>query len=192
MRFSLVIIFLYLCSNLQSQSIPDSIPVFKSIKKIEVADSLVLALKLKRKSLEQFPEEIKNYTSLRYLDLSGNKITRIPRWITDLNTLEYLKLSGNDFTRIDSTLMGVGLKYLDFGNNELDSIPDFISDFDDLEYLILWSNNLVYFPESLGKLSKIKKLDLRGMSISYEVQNPIKESLPQAKCYFDIPCNCHD
>lgn len=192
MRFSFFILSLYLFSSLQSQGIPDSIPVYKNIKKIDVSDSLVIAIKLKHKGYEMFPEEIRKYSSLRYLDLSGNKINILPVWLKELKSLEYLKLSGNDFTRIDSSLVKLDLKYLDFGNNELDTIPDYIGEFNNLEYLILWSNNLVYFSDQLGKLSEMKKLDLRGMSIPYDVQYPIKESLPKAKCYFDIPCNCHD
>lgn len=193
MFFRCTILLLSLNSSiLFAQKIPDTIVVFKNLKAINCSPDSVQAVALKRKGFVSFPKELKTFTNLQYLDLTGNKIDKIPSWVDELDKLKYLKLTGNRFHRIDTLLTGLPLKYLDFGNNHLDSVPDYIDRFEDLEYLILWSNDLVYFSERLNTLKQLKKLDLKGMSISYEIQDPIKESLPDTKVYFDFPCNCHD
>lgn len=192
MLFRLFFLLFVLSISLSAQDIPDTVVVYKSLEKIHIPDSNVIALKLKRKGFHQIPDSILKYSKLKYLDLSGNKLKEIPSWLNQLDSLEYLKLTGNKIAKINPDLSVLPLKYLDLGNNQLDSLDESIGQFNSVEYLILWSNNLYYFSDQLDALTLLKKFDLRGMSISYDEQDRIKELLPKAKIYFDVPCDCHD
>lgn len=192
MFYRLLITCLTLSLTVFSQQIPDSVLVFKSLDKINVSDSNVVALKLKRKGYKSVPDSLSKYENLKYLDLSGNKITEIPSWLNQFDSLQYLKLTGNKIRSINPDLSQLPLNYLDLGNNQLDSLTDSIGQFNSIEYLILWSNNLYSFSDSLTQLGNLVKLDLRGMSISYDEQDRISELLPKTRIHFDPPCNCHD
>ena len=78
----------------------------------------VYHLKLRRKSLTQFPQELSYFPNLKVLDLSKNKITTIPDSLAFLSNLIKLNLS----------------------KNQIEFIPETINELTDLEELDLWDN----------------------------------------------------
>ena len=94
--------------------------------------------------------------SLKYLDLSYNKIIEIPKEIGQLTSLKKLYLT----------------------NNKIIEIPKEIGLLISLNYLILLYNKIVIIPEEIGQLTSLKYLNLK--------YNYIKEIAKLNNCEFYI------
>ncbi|XP_044464771.1 receptor-like protein 6 [Mangifera indica] len=142
-------------------------------------------------NLSEFPNILKNFNQLRYLDLSENKISgQIPNWMWEIgrNTLVYLNLSHNYLTNIkklplknldildlnSNKLQGSlpipppSLTVLFLSNNKLSGeIPDLICNKSVLEILDLSNNSFSgSIPICLGNFSYLRVLDLRKNKFS--------------------------
>jgi len=117
--------------ELRSEFYPKSIGFIYKNEKIS-------GLSLYYYDLEKVPETLKAFSSLEFLDLSGNKLQTLPLWI------DYFK----------------NLKYLNLLANKLNSLPNEIGNLKNLEYLNLSFNNLKKLPETITNLPKLKTLYL--------------------------------
>lgn len=102
-----------------------------------------------------------NFTSLEYLDLSGNDLfSKLPYWLFNLSGLSYMNLGGNRFQgQIPSALLNIrNLHTLILWDNMLSGkIPDWLGQFGNLHYLILSHNLLTSsIPMTLGNLSSLR------------------------------------
>jgi Leucine-rich repeat (LRR) protein len=104
------------------------------------------------------------------LDLSKNKFEIFPLEICRLENLQTLAANRNYFERI----------------------PDCIEYCSQLEELDLWDTPVVYFPATMQKLKKLKKLDLQGVRYNLKFQENLKMQLPGTIIQFDSPCDCMD
>ena len=121
----------------------------------------IRALKLEE-NLEVFPEEIFTLSeTLELLDMSGNRLSSLP----DLSRLKKLKIaffSQNNFEIFPDAfkechnLYMLGLKSNAIAQFDEDILPLSIS------WLILTDNRLTRLPDSIGKLTKMRKFPLAG------------------------------
>jgi Leucine-rich repeat (LRR) protein len=169
----------------------DTMKGYTSIDEAKANPDKVIKLVLSKKKLTEFPEEIRQFKNLQYLDLGKNKLTAIPNWISELPYLQALILSHND---IDSLNPQIGmlkhLKWLTMNRDPLNAIPDAIGGLTELRYIDMWGDNISYFSSALSKLTDLKSLDLRDILINQETQSIIKGYLPQTTIYFSPACSC--
>lgn len=121
-----------------------------------------------------------NFTSLEYLDLSGNDFfSKLPSWIFNLTGLSYLNLEENRFLgQIPNTLLNLrNLHYLLLGSNQLSGpIPNWLGQHESLRYLVLRENSFTGpIPTTLGNLSSLIDFDV----ISNDLTGSLPESLGQ-------------
>ncbi|XP_044465935.1 receptor-like protein 33 [Mangifera indica] len=153
--------------------------------------SQLLYLMLSGCNLSEFPDTLRSFNQLRYLDLSENKISgQIPNWMWEIgmDTLAYLNLSFNYLTNIEklplenlfildlnsNKLRGSlpippsSLRVLFLSNNKLSGeIPDLICNKSALEILDLSNNTFSgNIPICMGNFSYLHVLDLRKNKLS--------------------------
>ncbi len=153
----------------------------------------VYKLKLNKKKLTEFPQEILQLKNLNYLEVEKNKIKEIPNEIGQLQYLQHVSFSKNKIATFPKGLCELKhLKNLILNQNEIDGLPKEIGQLTALERLDMWSNDLGDFPDELGELKEtLKWMDLRVILISFDEQKRIHELLPKSKIYIDPACNCN-
>jgi len=110
---------------------------------------------------------IGNLTSIKKLDLSGNKLTELPETIGNLNSLHNLNLFWNILTKLPETIGFLTLlKELKLGNNKLKELPEAIGNLRLLQKLDLNNNQITGLPESIGNLTSLQKLDLSNNQVT--------------------------
>ncbi|HTA83706.1 MAG TPA: leucine-rich repeat domain-containing protein [Bacteroidia bacterium] len=151
----------------------------------------VLKLVLTKKKLTTFPEEIRQFKNIQYLDLSKNKLSSVPSWISELSSLQTLILSHNDIDSLEPQIgMLKHLKWFIMNRDPLDAIPDAIGGLTELRYLDMWGDDIAYFPAALSKLTNLKEFDLRDILINQETQTTIQSYLPKTTIFFSPACSC--
>jgi Leucine-rich repeat (LRR) protein len=152
----------------------------------------VIKLVLSKKKLKEFPEEIRKFTNLQYLDLSKNSIKEVPQWIGELKSLQEIILSRTKIETLPSEFGSLThLKYFIMNRSALQSLPTQIGYLTELESMDLWDDNLSSFPPELKKLKdNLKILDLRDVLVPDQVQAALKSYLPNTTIYFSPTCPC--
>ncbi|RMG21444.1 MAG: hypothetical protein D6732_27315 [Methanobacteriota archaeon] len=162
----------------------------------------IIGLSINSFSLEQIPDEIFSFDTLKFLYLAYNKIKEIPSAISEMKNLVSLSLKGNklkELPLLPSTITSLDvsknrisghvklnlpeIRKLNLGDNEIEDI-----NFDSLpqgsvDELNLSANLLKVLPESLSHLS-IKKLDLKGNLLT----SP-DNFIPRSITYLDLSKN---
>ncbi|KAL0321715.1 UNVERIFIED_CONTAM: Light-harvesting complex-like protein 3 isotype 1, chloroplastic [Sesamum calycinum] len=135
-------------------------------------------LRLSRCSLRLITSvDFVNFTSLRVLDLSGNKFNSfLPHWIHNLGNLVHLDLSDCGlYNQFPTTLQNMTrLRYLNLSSNNFNStFPNWFTRFRNLEVFSI-SDNLVRgeLPSSIGNWTSLVTLDLS--------QNQLEGMLPES------------
>lgn len=192
MKFFLNILLITLCFSSLAQNPWYNLVTYNSLESTkEMENDQIEKLILKGEKLTSFPEELKKFTSLKYLDLTKNKIGTIPDWISELHELECLILNKNQIDSLPPSLfLLTNLKVLQLGSNNIKVIPDEIEKLSNLEILDLWNNEIERISDGISKLEKLRKLDLRAILYNQEQQDYIQGLLPNTKIDFDPPCNC--
>jgi Leucine-rich repeat (LRR) protein len=129
-----------------------SLTVYTDLKKANRDPEKVEILDLSGKGMKKFSEELKNFTNLRELNLSGNCFVTIPAWIEKCEKLEVLKLE-------------VAC---------LESIPTQLANLEKLKELSLLGNKLQKLDLELNRLNKLEKLNL---SVCFLKEIPRLDSL---------------
>ena len=116
-------------------------------------------LDLSNCGLESIPEEVFEFTDLRFLDLSNdlycdedykNKIEVIPSRISNLKNLTKLNLANNSVSTISEEISRIKpLKYLDISNNKLVHLSEKIVNMPNLKELILEENPFDLLPPEI-------------------------------------------
>lgn len=171
----------------------DTIRAYTSLEEAKAYPDKVIKLVLTKHKLTEFPEELRQFKNLQYLDLSKNKIKTVPIWIGELTSLQKLVLSKND---IDSLPPAIGklvnLKFFIMNRDPLALLPNEIGSLTQLRYIDMWGDNIGYFPSELSKLTNLKAFDLRVILISDDEQATLKGYLPHTIIYFSPTCSCKD
>ena len=144
--------------------------VYKDLSSALKNPQKVYHLKLRRKSLTQFPQELSSFPNLKVLDLSKNKITTIPDSLAFLSNLIKLNLS----------------------KNQIELIPETINELTNLEELDLWDNFIEVLPRSLENLKSLNIIDIRGVALSYTKHTNYASMLKGVNVLMSPPCNCQE
>ncbi|VDM42227.1 unnamed protein product, partial [Toxocara canis] len=122
--------------------------------------------------VSDLPEEIKECTQLKILDLSSNPITRLPPTITLLTSMTHLGLNDISLTQMPVDIGRLkNLRSLEVRENLLRTIPPSISQLTQLQRLDLGHNELDDLPAEIGLLLNLQEL--------YVDQNDL-EALPES------------
>lgn len=127
-------------------------------------------LDLSRNLIQKLPDNIGNFSSLRWLDLHSNRLESVPESIGGLARLTHLNLSNNHLTSagLPSTLgFLTSLKCLNLGINQLDTLPPTIVALDNLQELGLFNNLFIKLPEFLTILSNLTKVNMKQNPLLY-------------------------
>lgn len=191
-RIFVLIIFFLLPVLLSAQTDTIERPrVYANLARALAEADEVKILKLSRKKLKKFPEEILQFKNLEKLDLSGNKIKVLPPQINQLKNLKEIDLSRNKLKKLPKEIGELhNLEKLVLNRNPIDSLPDEISKLENLQVLDMWSTELAILPESIKKLDNLKLVELRGILFNREQQDYMNSLLPDAIINFSPPCNC--
>ena len=123
--------------------------------------SVIYSLNLSRSLLEQFPQEILQLTSLKFLILDENFISVIPKNIACLKNLEMLSISNNRLESIGAYVRKlVHLTYLNLAKNCITTLIDDLRQLKSLETLLLQENRFDKLPLYLHEFTKLKELGL--------------------------------
>tara|TARA_Y100000589_G_scaffold262387_1_gene252661 strand:- start:286 stop:882 length:597 start_codon:yes stop_codon:yes gene_type:complete len=193
---TLVVFFLFVSLNTFSQKLYSDSAYKRVVPYNNLFDAIsdtgsVIKLILKKKKLLSFPREIFNMIELEYLDLSKNKIDSIPEEIENLKNLRVLILSKNKLKKIPAELYKLKkLKILDLSSNDISKLPKGIKDLNQLEELNLWNTSVDNLPIDIDKVNTLRLVDMRGVLLSFEIQEELLETLPKVKLFLSPPCNC--
>ncbi|XP_077281852.1 leucine-rich repeat 47 [Temnothorax americanus] len=127
---------------------------------------------LDRKS---FDRQILRLQSLKFLDLSDNKLSYLPREVGALPNLQRLVLSRNNLGKspgskwawLEQTAVKRTLRFLDISDNSLTELPIQIRNLNALAHLKVSQNELTYLPHNIGALRNLKVLDVARNRLSY-------------------------
>ncbi len=151
--------------------LPDTIGDLASLEFLDVRTNLLIALpisignlhKLKvlecyRNHISRVPDSIKYMQSLQHLDIQANGLNFLPE--CRLQSLTILKLQDNRLVSIDTLCTIIALKELYVGRNNITTLPAKLGKLKNLEILDIHGNKtLRAFPDSIGKLRKLRCLD---------------------------------
>ncbi|XP_029661432.1 leucine-rich repeat protein 1 [Formica exsecta] len=136
-----------------------------------MTEQLVLS-GLDRKS---FDRQILTLQSLRFLDLSNNKISFLPKELGTLPHLQALNLSCNNLGKsvrskwawLEQTALRNNLDFLNISNNLLTELPVQIGWLKALRELKIRDNMLKQLPQNIGTLNKLQLLDVAKNNLMF-------------------------
>ena len=171
----------------------ETFPVYDWAELKKCNPDTIYGISLEKLKLDKVPKDLERFTNLRHLNLSKNKLNELPDFIGKMIFLEQLDLSKNKFEIFPLEICRLeNLQTLAANRNYFERIPDCIEYCSQLELLDLWDTPVVYFPATMQKLKKLKKLDLQGVRYNLKFQENLKMQLPWTTIQFDSPCNCMD
>jgi Leucine-rich repeat (LRR) protein len=151
----------------------------------------VYRLHLKRKKLNDLPDDIFRLRNLQELDISKNKFKELPWEIAKLKNLKRLIAIKNKMETVHPAIGKMkNLKHLILNQNDLKTLPPEIADCEELEYIDLWSNEISSFPKTMKKMVSLKEVDLRVIQFTPTEMERIKEALPNVQIHVSNDCNC--
>jgi Leucine-rich repeat (LRR) protein len=136
--------------GIEAQLLPADYGRFMALEDLDLTGNI---------GLSAFPDIYRN-TALKKLSLIGNQIT-----LDDLpdkaSSLEYLNVMGNKITRVPEQIGNFSrLQRVIFSNNSLESIDPAIGKLSRLEELSFYNCGLSSLPASIEQLTSLKQIDL--------------------------------
>lgn len=153
----------------------------------------VLSLDCSGQKWDSLPLEIFQFTNLKALDLSKNKLSQISEQFNCFQAIEKLNLGRNKFENFPLVICQLPhLKTLHFDRNQITLLPEQIADLQELEYLDLYANGIEQFGEGIFLLPALKVLNIEGVMYGTVFAKQFIARLPQTKVLIDPPCKCLD
>ncbi|MBC7712052.1 MAG: hypothetical protein H7177_01845 [Rhizobacter sp.] len=123
-----------------------------------------------------FPEDISILKRLKKISLISTKISVIPKEIFQLPELKYLSLKNNRLSALPELETKSHLKQLILGRNYLNAkaLDSFFNEIPNLHFLDLGHNYITEIPESLYRLTKLKRLNLENNKL-HDIPLKLKE-----------------
>ncbi|KAK4427318.1 putative disease resistance protein RGA1 [Sesamum alatum] len=136
-------------------------------------------LKLRESGLQEITRGIENLIHLRYLDLSGNKLTtQVLGRICKLYNLQTLNLSHCGLKEVPSVIGNlIHLRHLDVSRNrDIQELPETICNLHDLETLDLsYCGRLTALPEGIDRLVNLRHLPNDHAEILYQIPQGLEQ-----------------
>jgi hypothetical protein len=142
--------------------------VYRSLDEALLEKSCVQILDLSGQKLTSIPKFINQFPHLKELYLNDNEIRQLPPELFDCQNLTTLQLNDNLLDIIPNEILNLeDLQNLDLGNNLLEDLPSNIFGLSHLVSLNLSKNpmSMYTFPEEIGLLKWLQKLNLNSLSI---------------------------
>jgi internalin A len=106
------------------------------------------SLDLGSMSLTELPEQIKEITWLKRLNLSFNSLTKLPTWLKQLSNLETLDLRGNQLSELFPGLSELqNLQSINLRNNRFTILPIELRELKKLTFISVDNNVIEVIPE---------------------------------------------
>ncbi|EMF83368.1 leucine rich repeat protein [Leptospira weilii serovar Topaz str. LT2116] len=164
------LIFAYYHDNEESEVIFDSSgkiqnPLYpeltkKGIDLSKLYNSEHKSMEVDDRSLEEIPDEIKDYPDLKSLKLY-TKVAKLPNTIGNLKNLKELSIYSEKLTEFPIDICGLtNLEYLYIWTKKIGKLPEEIGNLANLNHLNLSGNKLKNLPKDFSKLTRLKKLNL--------------------------------
>ncbi len=135
--------------------------------------SSIKKLDLAGNKIKKLPNEIKKMIKLEKLNLFSSDLKTLPFWISKLSKLEDLNLMSNQLTEIPMAIKNLkSLKKLNLSGNKIKKIPNWIENLNNLKILDIGFNNIEKINPSLCNL-----LNLEHLSIAYNQIKSLPDSL---------------
>ena len=151
----------------------------------------VYGITFEKMKLKSLPDELKNFTQIKRLNLGKNKLVKIPNYVGDMSNLTYLNAERNQLTSFPIVVCRLtALEQLIVNRNNISEVPACIEYATGLEYIDVYDNPITKLPESLMNMGNLKKIDFTGIRFSPKFQDSWKERLPSVELIFDAPCDC--
>jgi uncharacterized protein (TIGR02996 family) len=114
------------------------------------------------RTLTTLPDNLRQLTALRSLNLHSTGLTELPDWIGDLTNLEFLGVGANRLSSLPESIGNLRRlrRFVCISTEALEQLPDGIGRLAMLEFLQLSFNRLKAIPDSIGNLSNLRELDL--------------------------------
>ncbi|KAF0482763.1 leucine rich repeat protein [Gigaspora margarita] len=146
-------------------------------------------LELKSNLLKQLPENFKELENLAKLDVSNNQLTSLPNDIVKCSRLTHLIASNN---KLESIPPKFGQLYrlitLNLRQNQINNLPVDFGKLTNLIDLDLSYNELVLLPESLGSLKKLTDIKINNNPSLMAIPDTLQK-LSQIKKIYLQHCN---
>lgn len=153
----------------------------------------VYAIDASKMKWEIVPDEMKVFTSLRYLNLSKNKLVSIPEYFSTFSNLKVLDLTKNQLLSFPVVLCKMPqVQKLHVARNKIEMIPSCIQYMSGLKILDIWDNPITSLPEEFALLGNLTAVDMRGIMLAGDFQEKWIKRMPNVKWYFEVPCHCVD
>eukprot|EP01114_Cavostelium_apophysatum_P007339 TRINITY_DN1942_c0_g1_i1.p1 TRINITY_DN1942_c0_g1~~TRINITY_DN1942_c0_g1_i1.p1 ORF type:complete len:1639 (+),score=512.30 TRINITY_DN1942_c0_g1_i1:223-5139(+) len=127
----------------------------KSLRTVRFEDNLIPTL----------PDSIGDFTNLRELSLSGNKLAGYPTILNKLPKLKVLDLSSNNLSSLESFRCD-SVETLKLRKNNFEEFSPLASSLPKLKILDLSENKLVALPRDIGAMTTLEQLLLRGNKLT--------------------------
>lgn len=139
-------------------------PDFSTLSSSPIAEKLYQQLEvllLDHNRIERLPENIGNYTTLKWLDIADNFVRELPATLSQLQKLTFLRLDYNAFTAIPTVVYGLpNISRLEIAGNFITTLPPEIRQLEQLLHLGLSNNELTELPSHIGALTNLQVLDV--------------------------------
>ncbi|CAG8447969.1 2186_t:CDS:2 [Scutellospora calospora] len=140
-------------NNNNIESLPSAICSLRHLQVLELRANL----------LTQLPENIKELENLAKLDVSNNRLTSLPNDIVRCSKLTHLIACNNQLESIPSKIGQLGrLLTLNLRENLINNLPTDLGRLVNLTDLDLSYNELIVLPEDLGNLKKLTEIKLNN------------------------------
>jgi Leucine-rich repeat (LRR) protein len=141
--------------------------VFNDVETARQTIADVFIIRLSKKKLTQWPNEVFEFKNLQALDISENKISIIPAEISELYMLQSLNLRSNNLSDLPQEISKLHyLKSLKIGLNHFSTVPAVVWTLQPLEDLDLsFNRTLTEIKGGIGQLTELKSLNLYSCAI---------------------------
>jgi hypothetical protein len=176
----------------------------------------ITSLNIRDNKLKILPPDLTALTSLKYLNLSGNKwdseklnevpwenwsnslttldlgncsLERLPSSIYQLQNMRSLLAHGNQLILLPEFNEGhlPNLEVLNMNYNKLQALPESIGYLTNLRQLYLFMNEMISLPLSFCKLTKLELVQLQNNPSFEGVVEDVRKALPKTKFSASVP-----
>lgn len=188
------LLLLFLLSFSLGQSFgQEGMKVFSWEEAIKMNPDSVFAIGASKMKWENVPDEMKAFSSLRYLNLSKNKLVTIPDYLSGFSKLKVLDLTKNQLLSFPVVLCKMPqIQKLHLARNKIEMVPSCIQYMTGLKVLDIWDNPLTSLPEEFALLGNLTAVDMRGIMLAADFQEKWMKRMPNVKWFFETPCHCVD
>jgi Leucine-rich repeat (LRR) protein len=149
-------------------------------------------IKLSKKHLSSFPQNVAAFVNLESLSLQGLKLTSVPNAVFNFKNLKYLDLSKNKIEILPDDLCQLTqIEVLILNRNPLTFLPQCVGNhLTRLKAIDLYETEISNLPSSLESVETLKFIDFQGIQMRQEEIDELKKRFPLIQFVFDPPCNC--